>query len=176
VVTTVVMVVRISEAGGSDGFVFEPGGGVTDGDGVWDGLVVGGGGAVVLGVVVGGGGGDVVVAGGGGGGVGVVVGDVVAGVVALLSPVFCRGLMAKPMSAASLASMKVASVKATADSPTTRTSKSFRKCILEWVGEDRVVQWARPDLKPNADVFLLVLSKMTGYCKDQALSRGSEMD
>jgi len=125
------MVVRTSEAGGSDGFVFELGGGVTDGDGVWDGLVVGGGGVLVLGVVVGGGGGVVVVAGGGGEVVGVVVGDVVDGVVTLLSPVFCRGLMATPLSAASLASMKVASVRARADSPMARTSKNFRQCILE---------------------------------------------
>jgi len=135
VVTTVVMVVRISEGGASGSFVFELGGGVTDGDGVWDGVVVGDGGVVVLGVVVGGGGGDVVVAGGGGGVVGVAVGDVVAGVVALLSPVFCRGLMAKPLSAASLASMTVASVRATADSP---MAKSFRKCMLEKKGSARI--------------------------------------
>lgn len=122
VVTTVMMVVRTSEAGGSDGLGVDSGGGVVDGVGVWEGVEVGeeldrvdvvGGGVVVV-----------------GGRVGVVV-VLVEGAGVVVSSVFCRGLIAKPLSAASLASMKVASVTATADSPMARISRSLWACILK---------------------------------------------
>jgi len=125
VVTTVVMVVRTSEAGGSDGLGVDSGGGVVDGVGVWEGVEVEE--ELDLVDVVGGGGGGVVV--GGGGGVVVVLVEGAGGVV--VSSVFCRGLIAKPLSAASLASMKVASVTATADSPMARISRSLWACILK---------------------------------------------
>lgn len=90
--------------------------------GVWEGVEVEE--ELDLEVVVGGGGGVVVV----GGGVVVVVVEDAGGVVV---SVFCRGLIAKPLSAASLASMKVASVTAAADSPMARISRSLWACILK---------------------------------------------
>ena len=127
----IVMVVKTSESGGSDGLGVESGGGVTDGVGVWDGP---GGGVeeeLVLEVVGSGGGGVVVVVvvGGGGG----VVDELLVEdtVVTEVSPVFCRGLIAKPLSAASLASTKVASVTAMADSPMARISRNLRQSILK---------------------------------------------
>jgi len=122
VVTTVVMVVRTSEAGGSDGLGVVSGGGVADGVGVWEGVDVEE--ELDLVVVVGGGGGVVVVEGG----VVVVVDEDTVGAVV---PVFCRALIARPLSAASLASMKVASVTATADSPMARSSRSLWAYILK---------------------------------------------
>lgn len=126
VVMTIVMVVRTSESGGSNGLEVGSRGGVVDGVGVWDGPGVVGEEELVLGVVVtGGGGGGVVVVTGGGGGVVDEMDDEDGVVTTVVSPVFCRGLIAKPLSAASLASMSVASVTATADSPTTRISRSL---------------------------------------------------
>jgi hypothetical protein len=117
---------------------------VTDGVGVWDGPGVDVEEELVLEVVVSGGGGVVVVVVGGG-----VVDELLVEdtEVIVVSPVFWRGLIAKPLSAASLASTKVASVTATADSPMARISRSLRQCILKddlgkesggWMGDGPV--------------------------------------